>query len=141
MVYFSLPSVPVSGAILDIVRVSERRNTASGISGLLLYGERRFFQVIEGAAAAVEEAFARIRADPRHRVLWHLVADPAARAIAPTLPMGYLSGAEARRAGTGAGRGALVAPSPGTAAAAVAALLDLGAVKYPSAVRVPVGQV
>lgn len=50
--------------ILATARLANRQN---GITGLLLYNGHRFLQHLEGPAAAVEETFARIQRDPRHR--------------------------------------------------------------------------
>lgn len=41
-------------------------NQANGITGLLIYNDGIFFQVIEGEADAVESLFKRIQSDARH---------------------------------------------------------------------------
>ena len=51
-------------AILD---ASRRNNRREGVTGLLVSDGKRFLQVLEGGEAAVEKAYARIKADPRHR--------------------------------------------------------------------------
>ncbi len=55
---------PVTGEVLD---VSRRNNARDGITGLLYFDGRRFLQALEGDRLAVERAYARITADPRHR--------------------------------------------------------------------------
>ena len=50
----------------DILRVSRANNRRDRITGLLHYDGRRFLQALEGPAALVEAAYARIRVDPRH---------------------------------------------------------------------------
>ncbi|MHA7872484.1 MAG: BLUF domain-containing protein [Hyphococcus sp.] len=50
-------------AILD---VSRRNNAANGVSGMLLYAEGCFLQVLEGEADKVDETFARVSRDTRH---------------------------------------------------------------------------
>ncbi|MBO9712605.1 BLUF domain-containing protein [Sphingomonas sp.] len=52
-----------------ILRVSRVNNARDGITGLLYSDERRFLQVLEGEPLAVEQAFARIQLDPRHRAI------------------------------------------------------------------------
>jgi len=47
-------------------RVSRQRNTAHGISSLLVFDGGRFCQYIEGASVAVGELADRIRTDARH---------------------------------------------------------------------------
>jgi hypothetical protein len=50
-----------------IVRASIRNNREVAITGLLLVHGGRFVQALEGPAAAVEQTYHRILADPRHR--------------------------------------------------------------------------
>lgn len=74
---------------------SRAHNAAHQITGLLLYGEGRFVQVLEGPEAAVRAVYARIRTDPRHAQVvtvregpgpprrfadWHMGFGPAAGA-------------------------------------------------------------
>jgi hypothetical protein len=53
--------------INDILAQSHRNNERHGITGMLLYRDGNFLQVLEGPAAAVESTLQRIRVDPRHR--------------------------------------------------------------------------
>lgn len=133
-VYVSTPVVPAGDAILDIMRVAERRNAACGVSGLLLYGARRFAQVLEGGEGDVATTVARIRADWRHAIVWESWLEAAGRAVAPDLPMGYLSDGEALRLGGAGIAAALAEPRVEEAERAVDALLAIGAMKYPSAI-------
>lgn len=70
LVYVSsaAPGQPATdiAAILDI---SRRNNRAAGLTGMLYADARRFLQVLEGDEREVEAAFARIKADPRHRAV------------------------------------------------------------------------
>lgn len=50
----------------DILEVSRQRNTQLGITGMLLFANRRFIQILEGSKAAVEKVFASIANDKRH---------------------------------------------------------------------------
>ena len=53
---------------LDRILVQSRQNNeADGITGLLLYHDGNFFQVLEGPEDAVEACYRRIALDPRHR--------------------------------------------------------------------------
>ena len=45
---------------------SRRYNTAHGLTGLLLYSDERFVQVLEGSETAVRTLFPRIQQDERH---------------------------------------------------------------------------
>jgi hypothetical protein len=67
LLYASNTSRDVSDAVLDDILASSRRNNAKvGITGLLLYIEGGFMQVLEGESPAVGETFARISKDRRH---------------------------------------------------------------------------
>lgn len=52
-----------------LLKKSRENNARSGITGLLLYREGNFMQLLEGEKKAVEEKFERISRDPRHRGL------------------------------------------------------------------------
>lgn len=51
----------------QVLAVSRRNNARSGLTGLLILNEGRFFQVLEGAQANVRTRYARILKDPRHQ--------------------------------------------------------------------------
>jgi hypothetical protein len=51
-------------------------NEAKGITGMLLYIEGSFFQVLEGDASNVDEVFHRISRDPRHSRLILIIREP-----------------------------------------------------------------
>lgn len=53
--------------LLEILRVSRENNPRGGITGILLYKDRKFMQLLEGQENAVCETYARIQRDPRHR--------------------------------------------------------------------------
>lgn len=53
----------------EILAVSRRNNSAVGVTGMLLYADGQFMQVLEGPPDAVAATFARVRRDPRHRDL------------------------------------------------------------------------
>ncbi len=44
-----------------------RNNTARTVTGMLLYANGRFLQILEGERADVTHTFERIEEDPRHR--------------------------------------------------------------------------
>ena len=56
-------------ALEDILAISRRKNRAAEVTGLLLYLDGGFLQVLEGGHEAVEEIYTAIRNDPRH---WNL---------------------------------------------------------------------
>lgn len=50
----------------DIVQQAARRNKKAGITGLLVFVEGQFIQILEGESTAVEATFERICCDFRH---------------------------------------------------------------------------
>jgi hypothetical protein len=72
-----------------ILESSVRRNAAVGITGLLLYSEGGFMQVLEGDAAPVDATMARIVADPRHAGVIVLARRPIGAREFATWSMGF----------------------------------------------------
>ncbi len=56
-------------AILESAR---RNNTKNGVTGMLLYGDGSFVQVLEGDPEQVRQTFECIRNDPRHTAFFKL---------------------------------------------------------------------
>jgi hypothetical protein len=68
LIYVSIANEPFSDAdLVELLNVSRRNNELSGITGMLLYKDRRFLQILEGDEHAVRETYERILRDPRHR--------------------------------------------------------------------------
>lgn len=67
LTYVSSAVRPFTKAELsDLLAVSRRNNAGMGITGMLLYKDGNFMQVLEGEEAAVRALYARITGDPRH---------------------------------------------------------------------------
>jgi hypothetical protein len=74
--YVSLSVKPLSSAVLtNILEVSQRNNERDTITGVLMYHDGIFFQVIEGERAVVEHCYARILSDHRHQDLSLILSD------------------------------------------------------------------
>lgn len=56
-------------SLATITAVSGRNNLKAEMSGLLVYHDRRFFQVLEGEEETLSRLMTRIAADPRHQGL------------------------------------------------------------------------
>jgi len=84
LVYVSSAVEPFSDeALKKLLAVSRRKNERRGITGLLLYSDGTFLQVLEGEPQVVETLFAKIVRDPRHRGALRLLDQPiAARTFA-----------------------------------------------------------
>ena len=68
LVYVSAATSDPSDAELNgILDASRRNNPAADITGMLLYMDKGFLQVLEGPPDKVEETYLRIRTDARHK--------------------------------------------------------------------------
>ena len=66
-VYCSRATEGVDDAEVDrIVEAAQRRNIARGITGVLVFGNGVFFQLLEGPAVEVQKLIANLHCDPRH---------------------------------------------------------------------------
>jgi hypothetical protein len=52
--------------LLDILRISRKKNETKSVTGMLLYKGGNFMQVLEGPEESVNEVFSAIQADSRH---------------------------------------------------------------------------
>lgn len=53
--------------LVDLLAVSRHNNARLGITGMLLYKDGNFMQVLEGEEEAVRGLYEKIGSDPRHR--------------------------------------------------------------------------
>lgn len=68
LTYLSLASRPLEHEeLVELLEVSRARNAEAGVTGLLLYADQQFIQVLEGRREDVEATMERIRTDRRHR--------------------------------------------------------------------------
>lgn len=68
IIYMSYAVTPLSTAQLcQLLTLSRSHNAASAITGILLYGNERFVQVLEGQELTVRTLYERIKSDARHR--------------------------------------------------------------------------
>lgn len=79
MIFYTVYSSAASHALSDeelnaLLTASRRNNRRDNVTGLLLYVEGNFFQVLEGSEAKVQALYERIRLDPRHSQVVHLVS-------------------------------------------------------------------
>lgn len=65
--YLSQASAPMSAdQLLALLIQCRKNNVARGLTGMLLYGNGTFLQVLEGEDAVVDSLVDRIATDPRH---------------------------------------------------------------------------
>lgn len=68
LVYISYASHPFSDLeLVELLQKARDNNKREHITGILLYAQQRFIQVLEGTEEAVRKLFERIVEDPRHR--------------------------------------------------------------------------
>ena len=91
IVYMSYATQNFSSQDLrDLLEFARDHNRDEDISGLLLYHEGRFLQVLEGEQGAVEGLMGNIEADTRHRRVTRVVDKPAQQRMFADWSMGYL---------------------------------------------------
>ena len=74
--YASAASAPFTGDALGDLLIKARSNNARrSLTGMLLYHQESFFQVLEGPPAAVDSIYQRISEDPRHVKIVKLIQE------------------------------------------------------------------
>jgi len=68
---------------------ARRANAEHGVTGMLLYVEGSFFQVLEGEADAVDATYTRITRDPRHTQVTLIIREPIAQRDFSNWTMGF----------------------------------------------------
>lgn len=62
--------------LIEILKVAHKNNTERNVTGVLLYSEGTFIQVLEGEDADVDAIYARISIDLRHKHIIKLIDEP-----------------------------------------------------------------
>lgn len=90
LIYCSAAVKPFSKRELaELLAVARRFNATNGITGMLLYAEGSFFQVLEGEPSAVESLFAHIGRDRRHQRVTMIIREPIASRSFSDWSMGF----------------------------------------------------
>lgn len=80
IIYLSWATAPLTNKQLQHLLVCARqRNTQLAVTGILLYGNERFVQVLEGEEEAVQAVYAHIRRDARHQNILTFANKPTAQ--------------------------------------------------------------
>ena len=96
LVYCSSAVRPMDEAALTSLLLRARaNNTRLGITGVLLYHDGSFLQVLEGAEAVVRSLFDRIVRDPAHSSVVELLSRPIEQREFPGWSMGFVGGSAA----------------------------------------------
>jgi len=78
-----------SAELAELLEAARAHNADQAISGMLLYKDLSFLQVLEGPADRVLALYAAIRADPRHSKVRTLFEHPVERREFPEWTMGF----------------------------------------------------
>lgn len=90
LVYASVATQPFSDdQLIQLLRRSREANERAGLTGMLLYSEGSFFQVLEGESAAVDALARRIDTDARHRNMIVIIREPIPRRAFEDWSMGF----------------------------------------------------
>jgi hypothetical protein len=89
-IYSSRASAVIRDAEVQALLASARRNNAAqGITGMLLFIEGSFFQVLEGSEDAVDRIYEVIARDPRHDRVTQIIREPIAQRSFAEWSMGF----------------------------------------------------
>jgi len=77
--------------LLDILAVSRKNNQKNKLTGMLLYGEGTFIQVLEGDERTLENAYQTIKADGRHKNIIKMAEGIIDKPNFPEWSMGFKS--------------------------------------------------
>ena len=90
LIYCSTATRSFSNAdLLELLQTARERNRELGVTGMLLYENGGFFQVIEGEPATIDQLYAAIAADPRHNRLTRIIHEPIVRRAFADWTMGF----------------------------------------------------
>ncbi len=76
-------------ALVHLLDRARKTNSELNISGMLLYIDGSFLQVLEGAPDQVEALFDRISGDPRHSTVVRIISEPIAKRTFSDWSMGF----------------------------------------------------
>lgn len=90
LIYSSMAVRPFSQEELTRLLTNARfKNDKLGVTGMLLYAEGSFFQVLEGGPDVLDALFATIKNDKRHDKITVIIREPIARRTFANWTMGY----------------------------------------------------
>ena len=72
-----------------LLQMAREKNERLGLSGMLLYSERSFFQVLEGPDETVDSLFQKIASDSRHMRVTRIIREPISKKYFDDWTMGF----------------------------------------------------
>jgi hypothetical protein len=77
--------------LVDILNVSRKNNQKNSLTGMLLYGEGTFIQVLEGEEGVLNETYEVVKADGRHKNVIKVAEGDIEKRNFPDWSMGFKS--------------------------------------------------
>ncbi len=75
--------------LTELLATCRENNTAVGVTGMLLYSDRTFFQALEGEQPVVEALLQKLETDQRHARITKLIIEPIASRSFDRWSMGF----------------------------------------------------
>ncbi len=95
LIYVSAASAPLAPVQLrELLSVARKNNHSVNVSGMLVYHDQCFLQVLEGPYVAVEAIFNRVCTDPRHQQVKVLLRQNIETKEFDDWSMAYIDGKE-----------------------------------------------
>jgi blue light- and temperature-responsive anti-repressor len=92
LTYGSAATRPFSNdELIELLKRARANNAHLGVTGMLVYENGSFFQVLEGSESAVEKIFQTITQDPRHHKIVTIIREPIPKRSFGEWTMGYSS--------------------------------------------------
>jgi len=90
LIYASAACRPFDAPELgQLLRTARANNARDGVTGMLLYADGSFFQVLEGEVDVVDAVFAKIERDARHVQVTQIIREPIPRRAFDSWTMGF----------------------------------------------------
>jgi EAL domain-containing protein (putative c-di-GMP-specific phosphodiesterase class I) len=75
--------------LAKILTIARERNANAGITGMLLYAQNSFFQVLEGESRQIDQLMQAIKQDRRHKSIAIIIREPIVERSFSDWTMGY----------------------------------------------------
>ncbi len=85
--------------LAELLQAARENNAKLGLTGMLLYAEGSFFQVLEGQPDVVEALYAKIESDRRHDQVTLVIKEPIPKRYFDAWTMGFYEGSRAELVG------------------------------------------
>lgn len=75
--------------LFQLIETARRKNALRGVTGMLLFLEGQFLQLLEGPEREVKSVFEIVKRDPRHEAIKLLLSEKVAERQFPDWTMGF----------------------------------------------------